>query len=129
LAFLRIEAITIDVDVGKIVIGSNRLNLAQRILQRFPVPESNVLECGMVRAEIERRGRILRFELSRLDRIQRKSVTCPGDIVFDVGGLASQLIWLNDKTGDIGGNQDTADYVDPDWNCHRNQQQTQAALR
>ena len=43
LAKCAVEVIAIDVDVRKVIVGANLLNLAQRILQRVPIPEPDVL--------------------------------------------------------------------------------------
>ena len=44
LAGRAVDFIAIDVDVGKVVVGADFLNLTQRVLQRTPVPQPDVLQ-------------------------------------------------------------------------------------
>ena len=39
-----IDYIAIDVDIGKVVVGTDFLNLPQRVLQRLPIPQADVLQ-------------------------------------------------------------------------------------
>ena len=48
LAHRAVDLVTIDVDVGKVVVSANLLNLPQRILQRMPVPQANILQRRLV---------------------------------------------------------------------------------
>ena len=48
LADRAIDFIAIDVDVGKIVVGADFLDLTESVLQRAPVPKPDVLKCGLV---------------------------------------------------------------------------------
>ena len=57
LALFAVDLVAIDVDVGEVVVGTDLLNLAERILERAPVPQADVLESGLV---IWRRRRLQR---------------------------------------------------------------------
>ena len=48
LAYIAVDLISINVDVRKIVIGSDLLNLPQRVLQGMPIPQANILERRLV---------------------------------------------------------------------------------
>ena len=48
LAQRAVDRVAIDVDVGEVVIGADFLELPQRVLQRAPVPEPDVLERRLV---------------------------------------------------------------------------------
>ncbi len=41
---LAIHLVAIDVDVGEVVVGADFLDLPERVLQRAPVPQANVLQ-------------------------------------------------------------------------------------
>ncbi len=43
LAQITANLVAVDVDVGKIIVSADLLNLAQRILQCLPIPKANVL--------------------------------------------------------------------------------------
>ena len=55
LAIRAFDFIAINVDVGKVVVGADFLNLAERVLECVPVPESDVLKCRLV---VRRIGRL-----------------------------------------------------------------------
>ena len=38
LAQLAVDYVTVNVNIGKVIVGADFLNLAQRVLQRLPVP-------------------------------------------------------------------------------------------
>ena len=48
LAHGAVDLIAIDIDIWKVVVSPDLLNLAQRILQRPPIPQPDVLERRLV---------------------------------------------------------------------------------
>ena len=53
LAHRPVDLIPIDVDVGEVVIGADFLNLPQRVLQRAPVPQPDVLDRRLIVGQID----------------------------------------------------------------------------
>ena len=60
LAQIAGNLVAIDVDVGKIIVGADFLNLAQSVLQRLPIPKTNILQSGLIIRHIRRLHRCLR---------------------------------------------------------------------
>ncbi len=55
LAQIAVQRVAIDVDIGKIVVGANLLDLPESALQSPPVPEADVLQRGLVVRQGRRR--------------------------------------------------------------------------
>ncbi len=101
----------------------------ERVLQRPPVPQPDVIEGGAIGAQIQCFDRVLGLKLSQLNLLESKSAPRPGDVVFDVRRLAAQLIWFDNEAGDISRHQINADDINRERNRERQQQQAQAAFR
>ena len=70
LACRAIDLITINVDVGKVVIGADFLNLTQRVLEGVPVPQPDVLQRSLIVGRVSRFDRRLSRKLALRDSIQ-----------------------------------------------------------
>ena len=101
LAHRAADLVSIDVDVRKIVICADFLDLTQRILQRRPVPQPYVLErCGIL-------GGLRGFDPGvggkrvGLDAVERVSLPGHLDVMDDEGTLSHQLVRCNDESADV----------------------------
>jgi len=63
-------ALAINVDVGEVVVGADFLNLAQRVPECMPVPESDVLKRSLIVLWVGRVDGRLRGKLSLRDSVQ-----------------------------------------------------------
>ncbi len=87
-----VDLVTIDVDIGKIVVGADFLYLAQGVLQSAPVPQADVLQRVLIIYRVRGLGIGVCGKL--LSRHFIKVISSPRrlDIVNDVRFLANQLI-------------------------------------
>ena len=114
--------VAVDVDVGKVVVGANLLNLAQRVLQRMPVPEANVLQSGLVVGWIGCADGGLGGKLALREAVEAICLAGHLDVVGDVGLLADKFVGLDDEAADI-----PADHADRDITDHGRQRWQQRA--
>ena len=122
------DRVAIDVDVGKIVVGANLLDLAQRVLQRTPIPQADVAQRGLITRGVERGDRRLRRERMRLDAIERVSPASHLDVMLDEWPLAHQLIRLDDEAADVPADQ-ADQHVTDDCGRRRCQQPSRPRCR
>ena len=95
------DLISIDVDIGKVVVGPDLLNLAQRILQRAPVPQPYVVERGLIIRRLHRLDSGVGRKRVRFDAVERVGPPRHLYVVRDEGALAHQLIRCDDEIADI----------------------------
>ena len=67
-------------------------------------------------------------KLAQLKLFQAKSTPCPGNIVFDVGSFAAELIWLHDEALHVGRHEVNANDINGGRQGQGQQQQAQSAL-
>src|SRR5687768_16723844 len=118
---LAADNVTIDVDVRKVVVSADRLDLPQCVLERAPVPQPYVVKRFSVVINVDRGSGWLGIKLARLDLIESETASRPFDVVADVGRLALEFIRLNDETLDVGRYQDHANNINCDGNGDRDQ--------
>ena len=96
-----VDLVAIDVDVGEVVVGADLLDLAQRVLQRAPVPQPDVLQRFLVVLRVQRVeagvGRVRHL----LDRVEAEGPSRELDVVRDVRPLAHELVRLDDEAADV----------------------------
>ena len=97
--------VAIDVDIGKIVVGANLLFLAQRILERLPVPEPYVLERRLVVGRIRSARRGFGRELALRKAVQPVRLAGHCNVVGNVRPLAVELVRLHQKGADVPANR------------------------
>ena len=95
------DLIAIDVDVGKVVVGANFLNLAQRVLQRVPIPQPDVFERRLVVRRVNRLDPRVSGKRVRLDAVERVRAPRHVDVVRDEGPFSHQLVGLDDEVADV----------------------------
>src|SRR5262249_53608880 len=122
LARLTADDVTIDVHIGKVVVGANGLYLAERVLQRAPVPQTNVVEALAVVWQVKRFDGVFRFEVAQFDLVQPKTSARPFDVVGDVRCLAVELVRLDDEALDVRRNQYGCNHVRRDGKRETNEQ-------
>ena len=98
---LAVDRVAVDVDVGKVVVGADLLDLPQRVLQRPPVPEPDVLERVAVLVDLRRFDARLRPETALLDAVEGVRPARHLDVVGDVRALAHQLVRAHDEVRDV----------------------------
>ena len=97
LAQIAIDLIAIDVDIGKVVVGADFLNLTQSVLQCLPIPQPDVLQSGLIICRICRAHGRLRGKLALRETVQSVCLARHKDVVRNVGLLAYQFIRFDDK--------------------------------
>ena len=101
LAQLPVNDVPIDIDVRKVVVGADLLELPQRVLEHAPVPEPDVLQRGLIVLRISRLDRRLGRERALGETIQPVRLPRELDVVRDVRLLADKLVGLHDEALDI----------------------------
>ncbi len=96
-----VDFIAIDIDIGKVVVGSNFLNLTQRVLECAPVPQSDVLQCSLIVCRIGRLDGRLSGKFAVRKAVQSIGPPRQVNIVGNVGSLANQFVGLHDKAADV----------------------------
>ena len=96
-----VDFIAIDVNVGKVIVGSDFLNLTERVLQRTPVPQPDVLERRLIVGGVGSLDGCLRGKLALGEAVQPEGLPRQINVVGNVGLLANQLIGFDDKAGNI----------------------------
>ena len=103
LASHALDFVAIDVDVGKVVVGADFLNLTQRVLERAPVPQPDVLKRSLIIRRVGRRNVRLSGKLALRDSVQSVGLPRQFDVVGDIGLLANQFVRFHDKAADVPG--------------------------
>ncbi len=111
LASLTADHITIDIDIGKVIVSANGLDLAQRVLECAPVPKTNVVEALAVVWQVKCFNGIFRLEFAEFDLVQPETFARPLEVVGYVGRLAVELVWLDDKTLDVRRNENNGNHI------------------
>jgi hypothetical protein len=96
-----VDFVAIDVDVGKVVVGADFLDLAERVLERVPVPQADVLQRGLVVFGIGGVDGGFGGELVLREFIEAVGGAGGGDVVGDVGFFADELVGLDDEGADV----------------------------
>ena len=109
--WLSVDDVAIHIDVGKVVVRTNLLDLAERRLQRAPVPQTNIVEGVRVSGRIEHGIREPRFERKFLHMIQAEGLSRQSDIVPDVWRLADEFVRANHKRRNITRHQNARDHI------------------
>ena len=101
LAHGAVDFIAIDVDVGKVVVGADFLNLTQRVLQCAPIPQANVGERSLIVRRVGGLDRRLRGKFAPRDPVQSIGLPREVDVETNVGPFANQLVRLHDKVAHV----------------------------
>ena len=96
-----IDLIAINVDVGKVVVGADFLNLTQGILESVPVPQTNVLKSSLIIRRVGRCDVCLSGKLALRNSVQSVGLPRQFDVVGNIGLLANELVWFHDKAADV----------------------------
>ena len=96
-----VDFIAIDIDIGKVVVGSNFLNLTQRVLECAPVPQPDVLQRSLIVRRIGRLDGRLRGKFALREAVQSIGLPRQVNVVGNVGSLANQFVGLDDKAADV----------------------------
>ena len=95
------DLVSVNVDVGKVVVGPNFLNLAQRVLQSARVPQTDIFERGLIIGRVECLNRCFRGKRVRLYAVERKRAPCHLDVMRNVRTLSHQLVRPHDEATDV----------------------------
>ena len=109
LANHAVDFIAINVDVGKVVVGADFLNLTQRVLECAPVPQPDVLKRSLIIRRVGRRNVRLSGKLALRDSVQSVGLPRQFDVAGYIGLLANQLVRFHDKAANV-----PADYLKGD---------------
>ena len=112
LANRSVHFVAIDVDVGEVVVGADFLDLAQRVLERAPVPQPDVLQRRLIARRVNRFEAGLGGEGLLRDAIERVGPSRHLDVVPDVGRFLHQFVRLDDEAGDVPAEQADAEKGD-----------------
>ena len=82
----------------------------------MPIPQANVVESGPISLQIESFSRSLSIEIALFDAVDTEGAAGPGNVLFDVRRLATELVRLYDEVGYIGGNDNSANDVNDQRN-------------
>src|SRR5262249_4757547 len=108
--------IPVDIDIREVVVGADFLNLTQRILQRAPVPETDVLQRLLIVLRVHRGDARLGWKRNLLDAVERERLPCHLDVVGDIGTLPNQSVRLDHETVHVPADDRHADVDDDRWN-------------
>ncbi len=111
-----VEVVAVDVDVGKVVVGADLLLLAQGVLQGVPVPQADVLQRGLIVGGVGGIDRGLGGKLTLLELVEPVCLLGELDVVGDVGGLAHQLVGLDDEVADVPAHHAHREIAEHGWN-------------
>ena len=115
LASRPVDFIAVNVDVGKVVIGADFLNLTQCVLECMPVPQPDVLQSSLIVRRVSRlHGRLCR-KLPLHDLVQSVGSPRQIGIVDNVRLLANQFVRFDDKAADIPCDSLNRDITDHGW--------------
>ncbi len=101
LAHVAVDFITVNVDVGKVVVGADFLNLTQRVLECMHVPQPDVLKRRLIVGGIGRLDGRLSGKLALGEPVQSVGLPRQVDVVGNIGLLANQLVRFDDKAADV----------------------------
>ena len=104
LTHCAVDFIAIDIDIGKVVVGADFLNLAERVLQGAPFPQSDVLQRSLIVGRVGRVYGGLCGKFALREAVQSIGLTRQVNVIGDVGSLANQFIRLHDKAADVPAN-------------------------
>lgn len=93
--------VPIEVDVGEVVVGPDLLDLPQRVLQRPPVPQPDVVQCLAVAGEVEGLHGGLGGERALLHLVEGERHPREADVVGDVRALPDELVRLHHEAGHV----------------------------
>jgi hypothetical protein len=96
-----VDVVAVDVDVGKIVVGADFLNLAERVLKGVPIPEADVMEGGLVIGGVGCLDGGFGGKFLLMEAVETEGGAGFGDVVSDEGLFADELIGLDDEVGDV----------------------------
>ena len=96
-----VEGVAVDVDVGKVVVGADLLDLAQGVLEGAPVPEADVLEGGLIFCGLGGFDGGFGGKLALEEAIEAEGSASHLDVVGDVGLLANEFVGFDDEVGDV----------------------------
>ena len=91
------RCVAIDIDVGKVVVSADLLNLAQRILQRVPVPQANILQGGLVVGRIGGSDGGFGGKLALGEAYRGRKLAASSRCYSQCRALAVQLVGLDQK--------------------------------
>src|SRR5947209_646310 len=120
------DDIAVHVNVSKIVVGPDSLNLRERVFQGVPIPQPNVVQRGPVGLQIKSFSRSFSVEIALLDAIDAEGAARPGNVLFDIWSLATDFIRLDDEVGYVGGNDDAPNNVNDQRNGDHDNKETDA---
>ncbi len=98
LTVIAVDPIAINVQIGEAVVEADLLDLTVGLTQRAIVPQTDVLQGGAVFRQRLHAQRLHLAKISLVGIIQVVGLARKLDVVFDVRGLAGNLVWLNDVT-------------------------------
>ncbi len=101
LARRAVDFVAINVDIGKVVVGSNLLNLAQRVLQCFHIPQADVLQSGLVVGGIGGADSGLGGEFALGEFVETVGLAGHFDVMSDVRLFAHQFVRLDQETAHV----------------------------
>ena len=101
LADRTVKLVAIDVDIRKVVVSPDGLDLTQGILQRTPIPQPDVRKSRLVAGPLQSLHSGVRGKCLRPYSIERVSPTRHADVVRDEGALARQLVRGDDEVVDV----------------------------
>ena len=107
-----VDLIAVDVDVGEVVVRADLLDLAQRVLQRAPVPEADVLQRRLVVRGVERFDARFRRERALREAVQAEREPRHLDVVRDVRRFAHELVRFDDEAVDVRADQRKGEIAD-----------------
>jgi hypothetical protein len=96
-----VDFVAINVNIGKVVVGANFLNLTQSVLKGVPVPQPDILQRSLIMHRVGRRDVCLSGKLALRNSVQSVGLPRQGDIVGDVRLLANELVWFHDEAADV----------------------------
>ncbi len=84
LTHAAVDLVAVDVDVGEVVVGPDLLDLAERVLQRAPVPQADVVERRAVARGVDRLDARLDRKRALRDPVQAERLLRHLNVVRDV---------------------------------------------
>ena len=121
LALGAVDGIAIDIDVGKVVVGADLLDLAQRILERTPVPQANVLKGGLIVGRVGGLDGGLGGKLALREPVQPIGLTGHLDVMGNEGLFENQRVGFDPEAADVPAHQSYPGVTDDNRNQCGNQ--------
>ena len=107
-----VDVVAVDVDVGKVVVGADLLDLAEGVLEGVPVPEADVLEGGLVVGGVGGGDGGFGGELVLVEAVEAEGLAGHLDVVGDVRSFAVELVGLDDEAADVPADEGEHDVAD-----------------